>query len=87
METDDIVRKVRAALEYEPRVNLHRYPIRAGYADGAVVLDGEKALQQRSSPSSWQARWEGRAACWTACALRRARAKATARSGIRHTHP
>jgi osmotically-inducible protein OsmY len=41
MNKDDIVRNVRAALEYEPRVNLHRHPITIGYADGAVVLEGE----------------------------------------------
>lgn len=41
MNKDGIVRKVRAALEHEPRVNLHAHPIRIGYADGAVVLEGE----------------------------------------------
>ena len=41
MDKNNIVRKVHAALEYEPRVNLHRHPIGIGYADGAVVLAGE----------------------------------------------
>lgn len=38
---ESIVKKVRAALENEPRVNLHRYPVRVGVAAGAVVLEGE----------------------------------------------
>ncbi|HQY37834.1 MAG TPA: BON domain-containing protein, partial [Pseudomonadota bacterium] len=36
-----IVKQVRAALECEPRVNLHRYPVRVDFEAGAVVLDGE----------------------------------------------
>jgi len=36
-----IIRKVHGALEYEPRVNLHRYPIKIDFSDGAVVLEGE----------------------------------------------
>lgn len=40
MDKDKIVGTVRAALEYEPRVNLHRHPISIGYAGGAVVLEG-----------------------------------------------
>ncbi|HEY7655978.1 MAG TPA: BON domain-containing protein [Burkholderiales bacterium] len=38
---DEVIKRVHHALEYEPRVNLHRYPLRIGYADGAVVLEGE----------------------------------------------
>lgn len=38
---DAIVRKVHGALEHDPRVNLHRYPIRIDFAHGAVVLEGE----------------------------------------------
>jgi len=41
VDKDKIVGMVRAALEYEPRVNLHRHPISIGYAGGAVVLEGE----------------------------------------------
>jgi osmotically-inducible protein OsmY len=36
-------RKVHAALEREPRVNVHRHPIRIESRDGAVVLEGEVA--------------------------------------------
>ncbi|HZM33065.1 MAG TPA: BON domain-containing protein [Burkholderiales bacterium] len=36
-------RKVHAALEREPRVNLHRRPIRIHAQDGAVILEGEVA--------------------------------------------
>lgn len=36
-----IVRRVRAALENEPRVNLHRNPMRVAVASDAVVLEGE----------------------------------------------
>ena len=38
---EEIVRKVQAALEYEPRINLHRYPVKIGFVEGAVVLEGE----------------------------------------------
>jgi osmotically-inducible protein OsmY len=38
---EEVIKRVHHALEYEPRVNLHRYPVRIGYADGAVVLEGE----------------------------------------------
>lgn len=38
-----VIRSVQRALEYEPRINLHRYPIRIGFSAGAVVLEGEVA--------------------------------------------
>jgi len=37
------IRKVHAALEREPRVNIHRHPIRVHSQDGAVILEGEVA--------------------------------------------
>jgi len=40
-QKDDVVRKVRGALEYEPRINLHRFPVTIGFTDGAVILEGE----------------------------------------------
>jgi osmotically-inducible protein OsmY len=41
-ESQQLVRQVRAALEHDPRVNLHRHPIAIGYeADGSLVLEGE----------------------------------------------
>ena len=36
-------RKVHAALEREPRINIHRHPIRIDSKDGAVTLEGEVA--------------------------------------------
>jgi osmotically-inducible protein OsmY len=38
---EETIRRVHRALEYEPRVNLHLHPVRIGYTDGAVVLEGE----------------------------------------------
>lgn len=38
---EEIVKRVRAALEYEPRVNLHSHPVRVSVEAGAVVLEGE----------------------------------------------
>jgi osmotically-inducible protein OsmY len=38
---DDVIKLVHKALEQEPRVNLHRHPVRIGYAEGAVILEGE----------------------------------------------
>ena len=34
-------RKVHAALEREPRINIHRFPVSISNADGVVVLEGE----------------------------------------------
>lgn len=40
---DDIVKKIRAAFEHEPRINLHRHPICIDVSDGVVTLEGEIA--------------------------------------------
>jgi osmotically-inducible protein OsmY len=36
-------RKIHAALEREPRINIHRHPIRIESKDGSVTLEGEVA--------------------------------------------
>lgn len=38
-----VLKEVRAALEREPRVNLHKYPVTMEYADGVLTLEGEVA--------------------------------------------
>jgi len=38
-----MTRKVHAALEREPRINIHRFPIAISNADGVVLLEGELA--------------------------------------------
>lgn len=40
-DREEVIRLVQKALEHEPRINLHRYPIKIGYADSAVILEGE----------------------------------------------
>lgn len=40
-EPDTIVRKVRAALEHEPHINLHRYPIEVTVSEGDLIMEGE----------------------------------------------
>lgn len=40
---DEVIKSVQGALEYEPRINLHRHPIRIGFSGGAVILEGEVA--------------------------------------------
>jgi osmotically-inducible protein OsmY len=40
-DKDYVIRLVHRAFEHEPRINIHRYPIKIGYADGAMVLEGE----------------------------------------------
>ena len=42
-ERDAVIRKVRALLEHERRVNLHSHPIKIDVSAGAVVLEGEVA--------------------------------------------
>jgi osmotically-inducible protein OsmY len=38
---EEILKRVQKALEHEPRINLHRHPVRIDYSDGAVILEGE----------------------------------------------
>jgi osmotically-inducible protein OsmY len=40
-QKEAVVKQVHGLLEYEPRINLHRYPIKIGFSGGAVVLEGE----------------------------------------------
>jgi osmotically-inducible protein OsmY len=35
------IKRIRAQFENEPRINLHRYPIRLSFSDGDIVLEGE----------------------------------------------
>lgn len=42
LQAEELVRQVRGALERDPRVNLHRYPVDIRCeADGNVVLEGQ----------------------------------------------
>ncbi len=36
-----VVTAVRAALEREPRINLHKYPVRMDFSEGVLTLEGE----------------------------------------------
>ncbi len=36
-----ILKEVHASLERDPRINLHKYPIRMEYQDGVLTLEGE----------------------------------------------
>jgi osmotically-inducible protein OsmY len=38
---EKIISQVMAALEQEPRVDLHHYPIRLGHSDGILTVEGE----------------------------------------------
>jgi len=40
-ERDRVLKEVRAALEREPRINLHKYPVAVEFADGVLTLEGE----------------------------------------------
>jgi osmotically-inducible protein OsmY len=39
--TEEVVKKVRAAFEHEPRINLHHYPLHIAFSAGDLVLEGE----------------------------------------------
>jgi osmotically-inducible protein OsmY len=41
IRAEEVVGSILAALEREPRVNLHRHPIEVYFADGTVTLSGE----------------------------------------------
>lgn len=36
-----VLRAVRAAFEREPRINLHKYPVRMDFSEGVLTLEGE----------------------------------------------
>lgn len=38
---DEILKRVRAAFEAEPRINVHRYPVRVSFHDDVLTLDGD----------------------------------------------
>lgn len=40
-ERNRVLKEVRAALEREPRVNLHKFPIEMDFRDGVLTLEGE----------------------------------------------
>ena len=40
-EQNEILKRARAAFEFEPRINLHRFPIRMHWSDGTLTLEGE----------------------------------------------
>jgi osmotically-inducible protein OsmY len=40
-ERDRVLKEVRAALEREPRINLHKYPVQMAFSDGVLTLEGE----------------------------------------------
>lgn len=40
-ERERVLKEVRAALEHEPRINVHKYPVTMEFADGVLTLEGE----------------------------------------------
>lgn len=40
-ESEALVRQVCAALEHEPRINLHRYPTAVTFDSGDLTVEGE----------------------------------------------
>ncbi len=42
-EKERLIKAVRAALEREPRINLHKYPVAIEYADEVLTLEGDVA--------------------------------------------
>ena len=40
-ERDRVLKEVRAALEREPRINLHKFPVEMEFGDGVLTLEGE----------------------------------------------
>ncbi|WHZ27810.1 MAG: hypothetical protein OJF51_002607 [Nitrospira sp.] len=41
LERDRVLKEVRAALEREPRINLHKFPVEIEFGDGVLTLEGE----------------------------------------------
>ena len=41
MTTDEMVKRLVAAFEHDPRINIHRHPIRVELVEDALILEGE----------------------------------------------
>jgi osmotically-inducible protein OsmY len=41
LERDRVLKEVRAALERESRINLHKFPVKMEFSDGVLTLEGE----------------------------------------------
>jgi osmotically-inducible protein OsmY len=41
LERDRVLKEVRAALEREPRINVHKFPVKMEFSDGVLTLEGE----------------------------------------------
>ena len=39
-EKEDVLKQVRAAFEFEPRIDLHHYPVEMDFSDGTLTLEG-----------------------------------------------
>lgn len=39
--SESVIKQIQSALEFEPRINLHRHPLNIDYVDGAAVLEGQ----------------------------------------------
>jgi osmotically-inducible protein OsmY len=56
MNNRAIVKQIRAALEKDTRINLHRYPITIATQDDGVIVAGEVESVGPKSWLSWQRR-------------------------------
>ncbi len=41
VDTSHVIKAVTASFEREPRINLHKYPVRMDFSDGVLTLEGE----------------------------------------------
>lgn len=49
-----VIARIRAALEKETRINLHRFPISLAFAGEDLMLTGElQDVAAKNSPSNW----------------------------------
>jgi hypothetical protein len=39
-DREEILKKVGAAFEFEPRINLHKYPVEVDFSEGSLTLEG-----------------------------------------------
>lgn len=61
-----VLREVRAAFEYEPRINLHRFPIHVDFVEDDLVLEGEvENIAAKGSPWSLLLLSQGSVELWT----------------------
>ena len=62
-----VLKAVRAAFEREPRINLHKYPVRMDFSEGVLTLEGEAEMWRRKTVRNSRSLFPESQASWIDC--------------------